>query len=80
MVISDLVTSKEIDFDSFSMENWCSCIDGALTKENYLDSIKKAGFANIEILDEKLYMELEEDKEGKGRRQIASISIKAVKE
>ncbi len=80
MVISDLVTSKEIDADSVNMENWCSCIDGALTKENYIDSIKKAGFANIEILDEKLYMELEEDKEGKGIRQITSISIKAVKE
>ena len=65
MVISDLVTSKEIDADSVNMENWCSCIDGALTKENYIDSIKKAGFANIEILDEKLYMELEEDKEVK---------------
>jgi arsenite methyltransferase len=80
MVISDLVTSKEIDADSVNMENWCSCIDGALTKENYIDSIKKAGFANIEILEEKLYMELEEDKEGKGIRQITRISIKAVKE
>ena len=50
MVISDLVTSKEIDTDSVNTENWCSCIDGALTKENYIDSIKKAGFTNIEIL------------------------------
>ena len=41
MVISDLVTSKEIDQDSVNTDNWCSCIDGALTKENYIDSIKK---------------------------------------
>jgi len=81
MVISDLVTSKEIDADSVNTENWCSCIDGALTKENYIDSIKKAGFTNIEILDEKLYMELDEDKdqEKQEKRQISSISIKAVK-
>ena len=78
MVISDLVTSKEIDADSVNTENWCSCIDGALTKENYIDSIKKAGFTNIETLDEKLYMELEEGKEQE-KRQITSISIKAVK-
>lgn len=79
MVISDLVTSKEIDADYISTDDWCSCIDGALTKENYVDSIKKAGFIHIEILDEKLYMELggENDQE---KRQITSISIKAVKE
>ena len=63
MVISDLVTSKEIDLDSVNTDNWCSCIDGAMTKENYIDSIKKAGFTNIEILDEKLYMELDGDKD-----------------
>jgi arsenite methyltransferase len=82
MIISDLVTSKELDLDSVNTDNWCSCIDGALTKENYIDSIAKAGFTNIEILDEKLYMELDEDKDkvNQEKRQITSISIKAVKE
>jgi arsenite methyltransferase len=81
MVISDLVTSKEIDTDFIDPGNWCSCIDGALTKENYIDSIKKVGFTNIEILDEKLYMELDADKdqENQEKRQITSISIKAIK-
>ena len=80
MVISDLVTSKEIDADSINTGNWCSCIDGALTQENYIDSIKKSGFTDVEILDEKLYMELEADEEGQEKRQITSISIQAVKE
>ena len=82
MIISDLVTSKEIDEQSVDEQNWCSCIDGALTKENYIDGIKKAGFTNIEILDEKLYTELDDiqDKEHQENRQISSISIKAVKE
>ena len=81
MIISDLVTSREIDLDSVNTDNWCSCIDGALTKQNYIDSISKAGFTNIEILDEKLYMELDEDKDkaNQEKRQITSISIKAVK-
>jgi arsenite methyltransferase len=38
--------------DSVDFEKWCSCIDGALTKENYLESIRKAGFQNPEILEE----------------------------
>src|ERR687891_135630 len=57
MVISDLVTDKEVHKDSIDSEKWSSCIDGALTKENYLNSIEKAGFANIEVLDDKQYIE-----------------------
>ena len=47
MVISDLVTSKEIDLDSVNTDNWCSCIDGALTKENYIDSIKRVDLPTL---------------------------------
>jgi arsenite methyltransferase len=73
MLISDLVTDKEIDKDSVDSEKWCSCIDGALTKENYLYSIKKAGFKNVEVLEEKTYIE-------DTGRKITSILVKAVKE
>jgi hypothetical protein len=47
-----LVTDKEVQEDSIDSEKWCNCIDGALTKENYLESIRKAGFQNPEILEE----------------------------
>jgi hypothetical protein len=72
MVISDLVTSKEVDLESVNSEDWCSCIDGALTKENYIESIRKAGFHNIEILQETPYIERDD-------RKITSIVIKAAK-
>src|ERR671911_1971619 len=36
MIISDLITNKEINKDNINSNNWCSCIDGALTKKNYL--------------------------------------------
>ena len=75
MVISDLVTDKEVNGDSVDSEKWCNCIDGALTKENYLESIRKAGFQNPEILDEKLYTQEESD----SNRKISSIIVKAVK-
>jgi len=57
MIISDLVTSKEIHGESISTDNWCSCIDGALTRENYINSIKEAGFKDVKVLNEQLYMD-----------------------
>ncbi|HZB74162.1 MAG TPA: arsenite methyltransferase [Nitrososphaeraceae archaeon] len=79
MVISDLVTDKEVSRDSIDSDKWCSCIDGALTKENYLESIRKAGFQNPEILEEKLYTQEESDNKVDGKRKISSIVVKAVK-
>jgi arsenite methyltransferase len=77
MVISDLVTDKEVQSDSIDSEKWCSCIDGALTKENYLNSIRKAGFTNVEVLDDKCYIELDQVNDS---RKISSLVIKAIKE
>src|SRR5918999_489696 len=80
MVISDLVTDKEVHGDSVDSEKWCNCIDGALTKENYLESIRKAGFQNPEILEEKLYTQEESyNRVDNNKRKISSIVVKAVK-
>ncbi|MGA9745691.1 MAG: arsenite methyltransferase [Nitrososphaeraceae archaeon] len=73
MVISDLVTSKEVQSDSVNSEDWCSCIDGALTRQNYIQSIRDAGFQNIAILDEKLYLDEDKTKD----RKITSLVIRA---
>jgi len=75
MIISDLITSKEINNNNINTDNWFSCIDGALTKENYLQSIKDAGFQNIEILNEKTYMDENHFNDG---RKIFSIIVKAI--
>ncbi len=75
MVISDLVTDAEVAPSSVSVEKWCSCLDGALTKQHYLDSIKNAGFQNVKVLSEQLYM----DGEQVDSRKITSIVIKAEK-
>ena len=79
MVISDLVTDKEVRSDSVDSDKWCSCIDGALTKENYLDSIRKAGFQKPEILEDKLYTQEEGLNKVDGKRKISSIAVKATK-
>jgi arsenite methyltransferase len=76
MVISDLVTDSEIAPTDANAEKWSSCIDGALTKEHYIDSIRLAGFQNVEVLSEQLYLGGEEQVDG---RKISSVVIKAIK-
>ena len=56
MVISDLVTDKEVQESSINSDKWCSCIDGTLTKENYIKSITQAGFKDVRVLKEQLYL------------------------
>ena len=81
MIISDLVADREVEEDSVNPEKWCSCIDGALTKKNYLDSIRKAGFKNVKILEEKPYIGDQVDIAGEyKRRKISSLLVKAVKD
>jgi arsenite methyltransferase len=79
MVISDLVADSEIAASAANTEKWSSCIDGALTKEHYLDSIKKAGFQNVEVLSETLYMQEDGGEQVDSSRKISSVVIKAVK-
>jgi len=74
MIISDLITSKEVHGESVDADDWCSCIDGALTKENYINCIKEAGFHNVRVLNEQLYMN-EDKTDG---RNITSIIVGAM--
>ena len=80
MVISDLVTDTEIAPADADVERWCGCIDGALTKEHYLDSIRQAGFQNVEVLSEQLYLDDDSNqRNGESKKRITSVVIKAVK-
>ncbi len=85
MVISDLITDTEIAPTDADAQMWSSCIDGALTKEHYIDSIRQAGFQKVEVLNERLYIDDDgydggyDRGEDKRKRKITSMVIKAVK-
>ena len=80
MVISDLVTDTEIAPADADTQRWCGCIDGALTKEHYLDGIRQAGFQDVEVLSEQLYLDDDCDqRNGESKNRITSVVIKAVK-
>src|SRR6188474_235604 len=67
-------TFKEVHGESVNADDWCSCIDGALTEENYINCIKEAGFHNVRVLNEQLYMN-EDKTDG---RNITSIIVGAM--
>ena len=73
MVISDLVADRNAD--SIDPEMWSSCIDGALAKGDYLASIRKAGFKDASVLEERQFM----NGEPINGRKITSIVVRAVK-
>ncbi len=53
LMVSDIVLIEELpDFIKNNEAAYSGCIFGAVIKENYLNSIKKAGFTNIKIIDE----------------------------
>jgi arsenite methyltransferase len=81
LIISDVVTSREVEKGLVNDADWCGCVDGALTKDNYLNSIRKAGFTNIEILDERPGNGVDDYDEHseKKTRNITSITVKAFK-
>jgi arsenite methyltransferase len=78
MVISDLVSDGKIrPKKSIDLEKWVGCIEGTLTKDDYIASIRKAGFRNISVLEERPH--IESSKEVTGGRKIVSMVLRAVK-
>ena len=68
LIISDLVSDKEIQEASINSEKWCSCIDGALTRENYIKSITEAGIKDVGVLKEQLYLTEEKPQRKKNHK------------
>ena len=56
LLISDMVTEGELSEEiRKSYEAWASCIAGALEKNEYLETIKRAGFTNVKIVSEQTF-------------------------
>jgi ubiquinone/menaquinone biosynthesis C-methylase UbiE len=73
MVVSDVVAletlPQEIKDDPAA---WADCFGGAISEEDYIDAVKTAGFAEIDMLKRREYI--------KNGYKMASITLKAVKE
>ena len=77
LMVSDIVTHGELPEDvRKSFDAWAECIAGALEKNKYLDTIKRAGFRTIKIISENDYtINLSDDL----ARKVMSVQIEALK-
>jgi hypothetical protein len=76
-MISDLVTEGELPEEiRKSFDAWACCIAGALEKNQYLNTIRNAGFQNVNIISETTYT-IDVSQELKGK--IVSVQVEAYK-
>lgn len=53
LMLSDIVLLKELpDFIKDSIEAYVGCLSGAMMKDKYIETIKKAGFQDVKIIHE----------------------------
>ena len=78
ILISDLVTEGELPEDvRRSFEAWAACIAGALEKQEYVDTIRRAGFRDVSVVAQHSYAEPGMDDRLPGK--ITSVQVKAYK-
>ena len=78
ILISDLVTEGELPEDvRRSYDAWAECIAGALEKQEYLDTIRRAGFRDVGVVTQHAYVEPGMDDQLSGK--ITSVQVKAHK-
>lgn len=83
LMVSDIVLLKELpDFVRDSIEAYTGCVAGATKKDEYLKTIKNAGFKEVQILDENNFPVdfLENDPTGRQVIEKLNMHIEDVKE
>ena len=78
LTVSDIVSEGVIPDEIKNDANaWAGCIAGALEQQEYLEKIKKSGFADIQILSSReFYIE---NKANQTQEKLLSITVKAYK-
>lgn len=77
IMISDIVTEGELpESIKKSLAAWAGCVAGALEKTQYLETIRKAGFKNVNIVSESPFTI---DVPGKPTAKIMSVQVEAHK-
>ncbi len=78
ILISDLVTAGDLPEDvRASAAAWADCLAGAMEKEAYQETVRRAGFAEVEVVAESPYEAPGMDKRLRGK--IISVKIRAFK-
>ena len=79
ILISDLVTAGELPPDvRASAAAWADCLAGAMDQEAYLETIRRAGFAEVVVVSESAYAAPGMDARLRGK--IISVKVRALKD
>ncbi len=79
ILIADLVTGGELPPDvRASAAAWADCLAGAMEKEVYLETIRKADFSKVSVVSESSYEAPGMDERLRGK--ILSVKVRAIKE
>lgn len=68
LMVSDIVTVGELPAELRTMEAWTGCIGGAIPLDAYMEQIRQAGFATVEVVDSAVR-----------RPEVLSVKVKATK-
>jgi arsenite methyltransferase len=78
IVVSDLVSEGYIpEKIRKNFHAWSDCISGAMEMDEYLDTIKKVGFKDVEVIESRFFTEPHMDERLVGK--IVSIQVRAFK-
>ena len=78
ILISDLVTEGDLPEDvRASVAAWADCLAGAMEKGSYLETIRRAGFADVTVVSESSYEAPTMDERLRGK--IVSVNVRAFK-
>ena len=72
LVVSDMVANNMPRWARAAVSAWVSCISGALPEDQYLDSMRQAGFENVQVLSKSAYAKIRQV-------EVASVKVEAVK-
>ncbi len=78
ILIADLVTMGQLPEDvKKSFAAWADCLAGAMEREEYLQTIRRANFTEVTIVSERPYETLKMDARLRGK--IISVTVRALK-
>ncbi|MDD5641194.1 MAG: hypothetical protein PHX53_06060, partial [Syntrophales bacterium] len=78
ILIADLVTAGDLPPDvRASAAAWADCLAGAMEKEAYLETIRRAGFSEVDVASEFAYEAPGMDERLRGK--IISVKVRAFK-
>lgn len=72
LLVSDIVANHLPRWLKSTISSWANCISGALPEDQYLDSIRQAGLAEIQVFNKSPYAKI-------GKAEVASIKVGALK-